>query len=317
MIQIGPGFAFQSPVLPQKVLIEPRLKVAPTPEPEVSSGSAHLRVDASMVLVPANVSTITGGRVMDLKKDNFRLFEDSVEQEIRYFAKEDAPLSVGLLFDTSGSMRNKMKQATAAAVEFFKSANTEDEFFLIEFSEKPKLDMPFSTSEEILKRIGRLRPFGRTSLLDAIQMGITQMKKAKHPRRALVILSDGADNRSRNSIRQIRNAVIESDVQVYAMGIFDSQALVKGLAEDIYGPQLLDDLASYSGGKHFRVDSLEDLPAIGAKIGEELRTQYLIGYMPSGLAKDGKYHRIRLQLAADVRSGLRVHYRPGYYAPAR
>ena len=317
LIQVGPGFAFQSPVLPQKVLIEPRLKMAPPPEPEVNTGSAHLRVDASMVLVPANVSTITGGRVMDLQKDAVRLFEDNVEQTIRYFAKEDAPLSVGLLFDVSGSMRNKMKQATAAAVEFFKTANTEDEFFLIEFSEKPKLDMPFGPVEEIQKRVGRLKPFGRTSLLDAIQMGITQMKKARHPRRALVILSDGADNRSRNTIKQIRNAVIESDVQVYAMGIFDSQALVKGMAEDIYGPQLLDDIAAYSGGKHYRVDSPDDLPAIGAKIGQELRTQYLIGYMPETLARDGKYHRIKLQLSTDVRAGLRVHYRPGYYAPAR
>jgi Ca-activated chloride channel family protein len=271
-----------------------------------------------MVLIPANVSTLTGAQVVDLQKDNFRIFEDNVEQRISYFAKEDAPLSVGLLFDTSGSMRNKMRQATAAAAALFKTANPEDEFFLVEFSEKPKLVIPFSTVDEVLKKIPRLRPLGRTSLLDAIQMGLTQMKKARHSRRALVILSDGADNRSRSSLKQIRNAVIESDVQIYAMGIFDDPLLVKGMAQDIHGPQLLDELAAHSGGRHFRVERVDDLPVIGARIGEELRTQYLLGYSPDGLAQDGKYHRIRLQLSVtDAKPGLRVHYRPGYYAPAR
>src|SRR5687768_8936809 len=167
----------------QKIFIEPRARMAPVASAAEEPG-AHLRVDASLVLIPANVSTDTGARINDLQKNNFKVFEDGVEQTISYFAIEDAPLSVGLLFDSSGSMRNKMRQAEQAAAAFFKTANREDEFFLVEFSEKAKLTVPFTAdSGELMNRISRTRPAGRTSLLDAVQLALGQMKKARNSRK--------------------------------------------------------------------------------------------------------------------------------------
>src|SRR5262245_4462800 len=223
LAELPSAFAFQA--ASQKVFIEPRIKVAPAAAAAEES-AAHLRVDASLVLVPANVNTHLGAPVTDLKKENFKLFEDGVEQQITYFGVEDAPLSVGLLFDASGSMRNKMHQATAAAAELFKTANPGDEFFLVEFSDRPKIEVPFTTdSADVLKKVSRVRPAGRTSLLDAVQLALSQMKKARNSRKALVILSDGGDNRSRATLAQVKSAVAESDVQVYAMGIFETAVL--------------------------------------------------------------------------------------------
>jgi VWFA-related protein len=152
-------------------------------------------VDSSLVLIPVHATSATGTSITDLVAPNFQVFEDGVEQKIAYFVKEDAPLSVGLLFDSSGSMMNKIHKSAQAAAAFFKTANASDEFFLVEFGERPKLQMPFtSDSDQIYRKIIHLRPFGRTSLIDAIHLALLQMKNARHPRKAIVILSDGGDN---------------------------------------------------------------------------------------------------------------------------
>ena len=317
LAQAPAAFSFQAGS--QKIFIEPRNRIAPIASLPADT-AAHLRVDASLVLIPANVSTGTGARIGDLRKENFRLFEDGVEQTISYFTKEDTPLSIGLLLDASGSMHNKMKQAGAAAAEFFKVTDAGDEFFLVEFSDRAKLVIPFtSETEDIQKKVARTQPLGRTALLDAVQLALVQMKKARNTRKAIVILSDGADNRSRSSFYQVKNAVIESGVQVYAMGIFDSMIDGgKGSAEEQNGPKLLDELTAESGGMHFRANTPDDLPGISARISRELRSQYVIGYSPDDLAPDGKYHRIKVALDPPPHlPTLRVHYRPGFYAPVR
>jgi Ca-activated chloride channel family protein len=283
----------------------------------------QLRVEASLVLIPAHVTNALGVAVTDLSKDDFRLFEDNVEQKITYFIKDDAPLSVGLLFDTSGSMRNKMHRSSEAAARFFKTANPQDEFFLVEFNERPKLAVSFTTdAEDLNERIARTRPFGRTSLLDAIHLALWQMKNAHHSRKAIVILSDGGDNRSRHTAPEIKNAMVESDVQLYAMGIFDRNAdthkrpLDKRPLEEQNGPQLLNELAQQSGGRHFPVNSLDDLPAISAQIGNELRNQYLFGYSSTNPSKDGKYRQVKLTVRPPKDTlDLRTYYRRGYYSP--
>ena len=130
-----------------------------------------------------------------MTRDDFRLFEDGVEQRITHFGQDDAPISIGLVFDTSGSMHDKMRKASEAAAAFFKTANAEDEFFLVEFGDRPRLAVPFTVdSREVYRRIAGLRPFGRTSLLDAIHMALAQMKSARNSRKALVIFSDGGAN---------------------------------------------------------------------------------------------------------------------------
>lgn len=281
------------------------------------SAQSTLRVDSSLVLVPAHVTDARGASQTNLQKENFRLFEGNLEQTIASFSKDDAPVSVGLVFDMSASMRTKMQIASEAVASLFKTSNQGDEFFLVKFSDKATLAAPFTTdSGELYQKILRTRPWGRTALLDAIDLALRQMKQARNDRKAIVILSDGGDNWSRHNVREIRGALLESDVQIYAMGIFDGTELANSRAEQRNGPRLLDEITEQSGGRHYRVENLNELPEISAKIGNQLRSQYLLGYYPANFSRDGKYHQIKIELAApEAQPDLRTYYRRGYYAP--
>jgi Ca-activated chloride channel homolog len=311
----SPCWAFQPPG-DTAVSILPRFRPA-VPTGQTIFPKADIRVDSALVLVPAQVTNVLGQPVTDLHRENFKVFEDGVEQPITNFSMEDAPLSIGLLFDNSGSMRNKIQKATEAAAAFFKTANPQDEFFLIEFSDKPKLTVPFTSDpEEVYDRIAHTKPFGRTSLLDAIHMAMGEMKHARNTRKALIIVSDGGDNRSRHTAREIKSAMLESDLQVYAMGIFDSEDAPKHSLEEQNGPKLLEELADNSGGREYAVTRLDDLPGIAARIGDQLRNQYLLGYTPINSERDGKYRTISLKVSAQSESpDLRLYYRHGYYSP--
>jgi Ca-activated chloride channel family protein len=303
--------AFQTPVtIATRVVARPAAELAP----------AHLRVDSSLVLIPVHVTTPLGVSVTDLSRTDFHVLEDSVEQTITHFAKDDAPLSIGLVFDASASMHNKLHKSSEAALAFFKTANREDEFFLVEFNERPHLAIPFTLdSDELYRHIVHTRTIGRTSLLDAIHMALEQMKKARNSRKAIVIVSDGGDNCSRYSVGQIKGALMESEVQIYAMGIFDlDDSGKKRPQEEVNGPRLLNELAELSGGRHFPINDLNDLPRISERIGRELRNQYLLGYSPENMERDGKFRAIKLTLAPPPgMPALRVQYRHGYYAPTQ
>ncbi len=276
-----------------------------------------LRADSALVLIPAHITTATGQSIVNLGIDNFRLLEDNVEQTITHFSTDDAPVSVGILFDASGSMAKKMTVAAEAVATFFKTTNPEDEFFLVQFNDRAKLSVPFTgDSAEVYQKIARLKPSGKTCLLDAVYLGLKQMKGARNLRKAVVILSDGGDNWSRHSVREVRNALLESDVQVYAMGIFDPSESAKLSSEERNGPRLLDELAEQSGGRHHRVHNWSELPEISAVIGNELRNEYQLGYYPRNVSRDGKYRQVKLKVViADPARELRAYYRRGYYAP--
>jgi Ca-activated chloride channel homolog len=313
--------AFQQPgvqsQLDAQVSIAPRFRPKAPPDNPILP-RADLRVDVPLVLVPAHVTNRLGTAVTSLSREHFRVFEDNVEQKITYFAKEDSPISVGLVFDSSASMRNKMRKSWEAASTFLKTANALDEFFLIEFNERPKLSVAFTRdSGEIFKGIAHARSLGRTSLLDAIQLALVQMKHARNPHKAIVILSDGGDNRSRRTAGEIKSALLESDVQLYAMGIFDTGDEKKRTPEEVNGPSLLDRLAQETGGSSFPVGNVAELPEISAQIGNELRSQYLLGYAPLNEARDGKYRQLNVSLdpPPDM-PPLNLHHRQGYYAPA-
>ena len=298
-----------------------RVSITPRSRPQVFADpvpQTHLRIDSSLVLIPVHVTTSAGASVTSLSRQNFQLFEEGVEQKITHFSQEDGPISIGLLFDSSGSMNNKVRQSSKAAAAFFKTANSEDEFFLVEFGERPKLAVPFTAdSDAIFRRILHSKPFGRTSLLDAIHMAMTEMKHARNLRKAIVILSDGGDNRSRHTSGEIRNAMLETDLQLYAMGIFDRDPLHRHSPEEQNGPRLLDDLAEQTGGRLYSVDNLDDLASISARISRELRNQYVLGYSPANDARDAKYRRVKVSvLAPEGMPGMRTNYRRGYYAPS-
>jgi len=307
------GLPFQS-APDTKVTLTPRARTVPL---NVPAGAAHLRVDASLAVIPVHVTTDAGNPVMMLDKANFRIYEEGVQQTITYFAQDDAALSVGLVFDSSGSMKDKKKKAAEAAAAFFQTATQQDEFFLVEFDERPNFRVPFTPDSKMLyDRILRTKPFGRTSLLDAIDMALTHMKDAHNSRKAIVILSDGDDNRSSHTFLQIKNHLLETDVQLYAMGIFDPDDPNKAAPDDLNGPRLLDDLSRESGGTHFRVGRLADLPEIAQRLGRELRSQYLLGYSPSNEIRDGKYRRVKVDLL-EQNAPFNLRYRRGYYAPTQ
>jgi Ca-activated chloride channel family protein len=276
-----------------------------------------LRVNVPLVLIPVHVTNTVGTSVTNLAREDFRLFEDNVEQNVTHFSKEEAALSIGLLFDSSGSMRNKMKKSMAAVTTFFKTANAGDEFFLIEFNERPRLLAPFTRDlDDIRTRLGRVKPFGRTALFDAVRMALEEMKGARNSRKVILILSDGGDNRSRYTELEIKGRASESDSQIYSMGIFESGDSLKRTPEERNGPRLLNDLAEQTGGRHFPVNDLDDLPDICARISAEFRNQYVLGYSPANGAVDGKYRQVKVQVVSPQNAAtLKVHHRPGYYAP--
>jgi Ca-activated chloride channel family protein len=299
------------------VSIVPRARLDGKPDGALQ---VHLRIDSSLVLIPVHATSVKGASVTDLVEPNFRVFEDGVQQKISYFAKQDAPLSVGLVFDSSGSMTNKVRKSAGAAAAFFKTANAGDEFFLVEFGEKPKLQMPFTfDSDQIYRKIVRSRPFGRTSLIDAIHLALLQMKHARNSRQAIVILSDGGDNHSRLTRGEVKVALLESNVQMYAMGIFDDDtAAPKHTPEEENGPSLLDEFALETGGYVYPVTNLDDLGSASTALGNALRNEYLLGYLPSNPSRDGKYRHVRVNvLDPPGRPALHVSYRHGYYAPAQ
>lgn len=296
--------------------ITPRPKPA-APESESDRITPNLRIDTNLVLIPVTVTTPMNQFVTGMDKENFRLFEDKVEQEVSYFASFDAPLSVGLVFDASGSMGQKLAKSRQAASQFFKTANPEDEFFLIQFNDRPQMVVDYTRdTEEIMTRLTFTQAKGRTSLLDGMYQALLHLRKGKNPRKAILVISDGGDNSSRYTESEVRNLLKEADAQLYAIGIFEPISARGRTAEELSGPGLLNDMAEMTGGRHFPVENLNDLPDIAARIGMELRNQYVLGYISKNQNRDGKYRRVQVRLN-QPRSlpPLRALHRQGYYAP--
>ena len=298
-----------------KVAIEPRAKpnalTAPSPR-------ANIRVESTLVLIPVTVTDPFNRFVTGLDKDNFKLFEDKKEQEIVQFSSEDAPLSIGVVFDCSGSMGTKLEKSRQAVTQFFRTANPEDEFFLVQFNDTADLADPFTRNlVEIQNRLTFTQSKGRTALLDAIYLALHEMKKAKNPRKALLVISDGGDNASRYTENEIKNLVKEADVQIYAIGIYEPIGARSRTPEELAGPGLLTEIAEQTGGRQYAVENLAELADIAAKIGVELRNQYILGYSPHNQERDGKYRRVEVKLNQPRGlPPLRAFWRHGYYAPS-
>jgi Ca-activated chloride channel homolog len=275
-----------------------------------------LQVSVDMVIVNVTVTDPYDRIVTGLEQDNFAVFDDKVAQNIVSFSTEDAPISVGLIFDSSGSMSDKIEKSKQAALQFFKTSNPQDEFMLINFSERPNLISGFTSKFENLQdRMLFVKAGGKTALLDAIYLGLSEMKKATTNRRALLLISDGGDNHSRYTENDVKRAVKESDVQIYCVGVFEPLA---SRARTPGGPNLLSELADVSGGRLFSVEDAGELPDIAEKISIELRNQYVIGYKPSNLVRDGRWRRIKVKLNPPRGlPPLQVYARTGYYAPTQ
>ena len=315
------GYPQQGRADDEKVSVAPRVKPAEkdTKTSELDRRPASIRIDTTLVQIPVTVTDPLNRFVTGLEKEHFKVFEDKVEQTILQFSSEDAPLSIGLVFDTSGSMGSKLQKSRQAAVQFFKTANPEDEFFLIEFNDRPELVVPFTTdTEDIQSRLAFTQSKGKTALLDGVYMAMNTMKKARNPRKAVLIISDGGDNNSRYTESEIKNAVREADVQIYGIGIFESLGSRGRTPEEMSGPGLLSELAELTGGRSYNVENVNELADIAAKIGIELRNQYMLYYTPKNPVRDGKYRHVQVKLVQPRGlPPLKPFYRLGYYAPAQ
>lgn len=290
------------------------------PAKPLSTGDTpRFNVDSTLVLIPATVTDPSNRFVLGLRKQDFHVFEDGVEQSISNFSGEDAPLSIGILFDSSGSMDDKLRTSRKAAIQFLQTMNPQDEAFLIEFGDKAEVSVPFTHKiEDVQARLQAIQPGGLTAMLDAAEMALHEMKNARNSRKAILIISDGGDNNSKYSSSQIQDLVREADIQVYAMGVFEP-VLFPGLSkEEVSGPRLLSELSEQTGGRAFTASDPGDLPSVASRIGIELRNQYMLAYSPKNQAKDGKYRKIEVKV--DQPKGMptmKVHWRLGYYAPSQ
>jgi Ca-activated chloride channel family protein len=289
--------------------------VATDPGLKVNHGKP-MQVDVDLVLVPVTVTDDWNRIVTGLDKENFTVMEGNQPQEVRHFSSEDAPLSLGVIFDMSGSMSDKIEKAREAVIEFFKTANPLDEFFMITFNDRPELRADFTKSvEEIQGKLVYTVPQGSTALLDAIYMGISKMKDARNTKKALLIISDGGDNHSRYTEGEIKSMVKEADVQIYSIGIF---SLAPPTPEEVSGPGLLTEISSVTGGRLFTINNPNELADVATKIGIELRNQYVLGYRPSNRTKDGRWRKIKVKLIPPKGlPHLNVYSKTGYYAPSQ
>jgi Ca-activated chloride channel family protein len=279
-------------------------------------GGERIRVDVNLVLIPLTVTDPLNRLVTGLEKNEFFLYENNSAQEIKSFSAEDAPVSIGIIMDLSGSMTNKVVRARESIIEFLRTSNPQDEFFIIGFNDRPELIEDFTSSvDDIEARLQTVRAGRRTALLDAIYYGVNKMKQARYQRKAILIVSDGGDNRSRYTENEVRSLVRESDTELFSIGIFDAYA---STTEERNGPLLLHDLSEETGGQLFRVDDISDMTDIATKISAELRNQYVLGYKPSDAKRDGKWRKVKVKLVPPPGlPPLTVHARSGYYAPSQ
>ncbi len=311
------------------VHIEPRSapeapKTQPVTAPADPSADPGLRynhgkpqiVDVNLVLVNVTVTDDWNRIVTGLDKENFTVLEGNEAQEVKHFSSEDAPISLGVIFDMSGSMSDKIEKAREAVIEFFKTANPADEFFMITFNDRPELRADFTKSvEDVQGKLVYTVPQGSTALLDAIYMGVSKMKDAHNAKKALLIISDGGDNHSRYTENEIKSMVKEADVQIYAIGIF---SLSPTQPEEVAGPALLTEVAQVTGGRMFTITNPNELADVATKIGIELRNQYVLGYRPKNKAKDGRWRKIKVKLIPPKGlPHLNVYAKTGYYAPSQ
>lgn len=307
------AFATASDVAAQadidQVHVLPRTLSAP------SGPTQHvLRSNVDLVLVDVTVLDRASRAVTGLGPTNFQVLDDKSPQVVRYLANVDEPISLVVVLDASASMTRKLKEERKAFTELVNTSNPQDEFGLVVVSDKPQVALHLDDSiSEIQAVVDALHTEGATALWDGMYLGIQELKKAHYQRRAMVVISDGGDNHSRYTESELKSLLEEADVEMYAIGIFDS--FVHTFEEKL-GPSQLDELASVTGGRLFSLRDVRDLSRAATQISHELRNQYVLGYYPSNRQRDGKWRKLKVQLAGSAsQSSFRLYAKKGYYAP--
>lgn len=286
---------------------DPRVSITPRVSTQLEakgSRSGVIRADANRVLISTTVTDPYGRPVEGLRKQDFRLLEDGVEQDLSDFFIEDGPISIGIVLDVSASIRNKLAETRQTIGEFLGFSLPGDEFFLVTFRDQPEIVHGFTTKpEDIEAELAGVQPSGWTALYDAMVLAINNMKRAGRNRRVLLVLTDGGDNNSRYSQAEVKNLIREANVRILSISVQSHSTI-------------LDKLAAESGGRAYQARKLEELPEVAAAAGAEAHAEYVLGFIPANELRNGKYHTVKVEVVPPVADPrLHVSWRRGYYAP--
>ena len=293
----------------------PRISYSPQKTSYLDTGLAVLQSHVNLVLVPVSVTDKRDHSVVGLDKDDFQLSENNRPQRIHSVSLENEPSSIAIVLDLSDSMENKISRALLAIHALLANANAEDEFLLITFSDRPRVAAGFTSStDEIESVLLSATVAGHTALIVAIDLATTKMQEAKYSRRAIVLISDGGDNHSRETIENLERDLQERDLLIYGVGLYDLSLVT---AEQILGPRLMTELSEKSGGTAFDARDRRDIEQAASSIANQVHWRYLLSYYPDKKPDDGKWHTIRVTLLVRDKKHLHVHAKTGYYGLQR
>lgn len=285
------------------------------PTPPEDDPNRPVRIKTDLVTLTLTVTDLYGRYVSGLTENNFTIYDNNKEQEITFFSDSDAPVSVGILFDVSGSMSgDKINKARTALERFINSSHPSDEYFLIAFNSRAQLLLDRTRDgEAVIRKLTLVKPDKNTALYDAVYLGIERVTRGAHQKKALLVISDGQDNSSRYNFNEVRRLMRESDVVTYGVGILDGGDAASPVG--MQGQAFLDELASVTGGKSFYPNSAIEMDEIFERIALELRHQYSVGYTPTDFEPDGKWRKVRVRVKPPRGlPRLTVRSREGYYA---
>ena len=279
------------------------------PAPDKAENPFTLRVDVGMVVLHATVQDGRGRIVSGLQKENFKVAENGIPQDILLFQREDIPVAVGIILDTSGSMRNKGTEVIAAALAFARSCNPQDEMFVIGFNDEILMglppDKPFTSDVGDLRQaFSRLVIQGRTRLYDALAAAVNHLPRTTHQKKVLVLVSDGGDTASQHTFEQVLEMADKSGAVVYTVGVYDE-------TDDDRNPKVLKRVAQATGGQAFFPEGIEQVTNICLRIAQDIRSQYTLGYFSK---KDSGYHKLSATATDERKRKLQVRTKAGYYA---
>lgn len=288
----------------QSSLNNPSLTANSTNRPRPRPLAASLRLDVNRVLIPVMVTDAEDRKVEGLHKQDFRILEDGIPQDISEFFVDETPVSVGIVLDSSNSMRNKIDHAREAISAFLNASLAADESFLIAVQDRPQLLHAFTSDyKSLAHEMNAIQPRGWTALYDGMYLGIDRLKRAARGSRVLLVLSDGGDNNSRYTESEMKALVRESDVRIFTISIMERSPALEKLAE-------------LSGGRAFRVRKLEDLEDQAVALSALVHGEYVLGFRPGAQNRDGKYHNIKVELTQKPEGKrMQTSWRHGYYAP--
>jgi Ca-activated chloride channel homolog len=317
MIAASPSVFAQNPAPPAT---SPNPPPPPGYNPPGQSADQNKKIITytGLVALHATVTDDRGQFVPDLKSENFRVFEDKIEQKLSVFSRSDIPVTMGLVIDNSGSMREKRAQVNEAALTFVKTSNPQDEAFVVNFNDEYYLDTNedfTSDATELNEALSRIDTRGSTALYDAIVGSLDHLKKGHKDKKVLLVITDGNDDASRLTLEQTLKAAEQSDAAIYTIGVFSADDLKNDKKTVRHAKKVLEEIADATGGMSYFPESLDEVVPVCTQVARDIRNQYTLGYYPSNTARDGSFRAVQVELIAPKGRGkMAVRTRAGYYA---